>query len=626
MKKRLLSTLLALCMVLTLLPGTVFAATAPTEQQAYAAMNALRSKYPEGMTWTNDNSYAWKGGIYSVGYGCAGFAFLLSDAAFGDLPARRLTGFEFSDIRVGDILRMNNDTHSVIVLEVHDSGVTIAEGNYNNSIHWGRTLTKAEVLSANYVLTRYPLAQEDPPATPTTPTTPDTKTGSCGANVTWSYSNGVLTIQGKGPMDSYIDSYNTPWRDYSDEIHTVIIGDGVTNIGGNVFSYYSKLASVTIPKSVTTIETGAFFRCTSLASVVIPSSVTGIGYQAFSDTPWQKSLGQFAVANGIMFAYQGNGGNVTIPSGVTTINEMAFYGCTGLVSVTIPQSVTSIKSKAFDGCENLTSVTIPKSVVAIGDYAFDHCTSLTSIHFGGSESQWKQIFNDDNYYYPLTSAKITYGGATAGPDESEDPTESTEPAKPGTPTEPGTPSEPTEPGTPAAPSFTDVPAGEYYADAVAWAVANGVTSGTGNGRFSPGDPCTRAQIVTFLWRAYGRQEPTSTVNPFTDVKSGDYYYKAVLWAVENGITGGITDTTFGPNNPCTRAQAVTFQYRAASKPDVTGGSSFTDVPADAYYTNAVVWAVANGVTSGTSTTTFSPDQTCTRGQIVTFLYRDLSED
>lgn len=128
----------------------------PTEAEAYAAMIALKSQYPEGMRWTNDDFYAWNGGYFYGGYGCAAFAFILSDAAFGTLPVEVYTSFAYEDVRVGDILRINNDRHSVIVLEVYSSYVVIAEGNYNSSIHWGRTLTKSQVLAADYIMTRYP--------------------------------------------------------------------------------------------------------------------------------------------------------------------------------------------------------------------------------------------------------------------------------------------------------------------------------------------------------------------------------------------------------------------------------------------------------------------------------------
>ena len=173
--------------------------------------------------------------------------------------------------------------------------------------------------------------------------------------------------------------------------------------------------------------------------------------------------------------------------------------------------------------------------------------------------------------------------------------------------------------------FTDVPADAYYAKPVGWAVANGITNGNGDGTFAPESDCTRAQIVTFLWRAYGEQKPSSTVNPFTDVKKGAYYYDAVLWAAEKGITNGNGDGTFGVEGNCNRAQAVTFLWRAAGKPAAGSGNSFGDVDNSAYYADAVKWAVANSITNG-SGNGFSPDGVCTRAQIVTFLYRNLAEN
>lgn len=167
--------------------------------------------------------------------------------------------------------------------------------------------------------------------------------------------------------------------------------------------------------------------------------------------------------------------------------------------------------------------------------------------------------------------------------------------------------------------FYDVPNGAYFYEAVKWAVKNGITTGVGNDLFAPEQPCTRAQIVTFLWRAAGSPEPKA-MSSFTDVPANAYYAKAVAWAVENGITNGMTETTFAPNATCTRGQSVTFLYRALKG---TAGtiSSFADVPANAFYADAVGWALSQKVTDGTSNTTFSPDDNCTRGQIVTFLYR-----
>lgn len=163
MRKRLFPALLVL--LLCLAPAVQAASAAEAQlsaERVYNAMIALKGQYPEGTPWTNDNYYGWKGGIYSGGYGCAGFAFMLSDAAFGDLPARKLTSFAYSDVRVGDILRMGNDTHSVIVLEVNDSRVIVAEGNFNSSTHWGRPISQREVMESDYLMTRYPETQPEP--------------------------------------------------------------------------------------------------------------------------------------------------------------------------------------------------------------------------------------------------------------------------------------------------------------------------------------------------------------------------------------------------------------------------------------------------------------------------------
>ena len=167
--------------------------------------------------------------------------------------------------------------------------------------------------------------------------------------------------------------------------------------------------------------------------------------------------------------------------------------------------------------------------------------------------------------------------------------------------------------------FADVSTDAYYYEAVKWAAKKGITGGTGDGTFNPNGSCTRAHIVTFLWRAAGSPEPKSTVS-FADVPAGSYYAKAVAWAVENGITLGTGDGTFSPNATCTRAQSVTFLYRAlGTAPTTVNG--FTDVTADAFYADAVAWAVESGVTNGTTDSTFSPNNGCTRAQIVTFLYR-----
>ena len=176
-------------------------------------------------------------------------------------------------------------------------------------------------------------------------------------------------------------------------------------------------------------------------------------------------------------------------------------------------------------------------------------------------------------------------------------------------------------GNPQTGVFVDVATGSYYEDAVDWAVGNGITQGTDATHFAPDGICTRAQAVAFLWRAAGSPKPETRTMPFTDVPAGSYYYDAVLWAVENDITKGTSDTTFSPNMTCTRAQIVAFLWRSEKSPAAGTANPFADVKSTAYYADAVLWAVKENITRGTTNTTFSPDADCTRSQIVTFLWR-----
>ena len=330
-------------------------------------------------------------------------------------------------------------------------------------------------------------------------------------------------------------------------------------------------------------------------------------------------------------------------------------------------------------CTSLKSINIPKSVTKIGNSAFDCCSSLTDVYYEGSSSQWRSI-NLAEYNTALTSANIhfnshvhTYEGYTVTAPTCTEPgytthkctscdysyndsyieplghnytEEVTKPTctergyttytcsvcgdsykgsyvdplghnyKNGTCTRCGA----KDPNYKPQANFSDVAAGSYCYDAVQWAGANGITNGTDATHFSPNAGCTRGQVVTFLWRAAG--EPTVSGNVgFVDVAPGSYCYEAVKWAVANGITKGTDATHFSPNATCTRGQVVTFMYRAAGEPAVGGSNGFVDVAAGSYCYNAVQWAVAKGITKGTDATHFSPSATCTRGQVVTFLYR-----
>lgn len=182
---------------------------------------------------------------------------------------------------------------------------------------------------------------------------------------------------------------------------------------------------------------------------------------------------------------------------------------------------------------------------------------------------------------------------------------------------------PTEPESVKNP-FQDVSQKNYYYDAVLWAVGSKVTSGTDESHFSPNETCTRAQVISFLWRAAGRPEPESARNPFRDVGTGAYYYKAVLWAVEQGVAAGTDESHFNPNAGCTRAQVVSFLWRYAGRPTAESNANpFRDVETGNYYYKAVLWAVEQGVTAGTDRSHFSPASTCTRTQTVSFLWRYL---
>jgi hypothetical protein len=173
--------------------------------------------------------------------------------------------------------------------------------------------------------------------------------------------------------------------------------------------------------------------------------------------------------------------------------------------------------------------------------------------------------------------------------------------------------------------FEDVKAGLFYFDPVEWAVEKGITTGATDTTFNPDGQCTRAEVVTFLWRAAGKPEPTTTVNPFTDVKEGDFFYKAVLWANENNITNGVSATAFAPLTKCNRAQVVTFLWRAQNEPASDAEVTFTDVKDGQFYTTAVAWAVEHNITNGISATEFGVSGICNRAQVVTFLYRSQAE-
>lgn len=402
MKKRIVSIALALCLCLSsqsvtyagqeepVPEGNVFTDESqirlaaadveiPTPTQVYQSMIALRDQdmYKEGAIWTNfepypntmGKDYSWKGGpldghnISAVG--CVAFAFILSDTAFGSLPARMYAAgdFQYEDIKPGDILRVSNDAHTVIVLEVNEAGVIVAEGNistgdHKGKVHWGRAISKGEVMSnTSHYITRYPegyVSPDDPEAN----TSIDK--GTLGGGLNWNLTKaGTLTISGNGAMPDFSSVEEHPWKENSSKIRKVVIEPGVTNIGAGVF-LNSSVLSVEIPTSVTAIGSNAF-NGSSLISVAIPSSVKNIGDSAFNNC---KNLG-----------------SVTISEGVETIGQNAFKACTGLSSIVLPASIKEVGAGAFFQCQKLISATFLPGTkqVTLGDNMFTQCYYLMSV-------------------------------------------------------------------------------------------------------------------------------------------------------------------------------------------------------------------------------------------------------
>ncbi len=405
----------------------------PTPQEAYEAMIALQSKFPEGMHWTDASSgtYTWKGGrgengeIATMGTGCVNFAFQLSDAAFGTLPARMLkeNEFEFADIHVGDILRISLG-HSVIVLQVNDDSMVIAEGNYNQSIHWGRVVTKSEVEQSVHVLTRYPKGYI-PPNNPDADTVikEDSIQDDEGnpSGLRWKLTkSGTLTISGNGDMPDFNfgnpSVSNRPWNDNIGSVQKIIIEDGVTSIGSNAFRKCD-VYSVSIPKSVkkigndafrecrkisyvylegvVTIGERAFQSCDNIRGVTLPACINKIGSAAFFQCQELVSVGfdpntQSVTVGDDIFNSCWRLSDVTLPKTMNQIGKNMFYNCMVLPGLVIPEGVTSIEEGAFASCSNMTTVFIPKSVTQIGIAAFAN-SALTTVYYGGSEAEWNNI-------------------------------------------------------------------------------------------------------------------------------------------------------------------------------------------------------------------------------------------
>lgn len=435
-KRKVLSLVVVLAMLLTNVP-TVFAseqarAVYPTFDEAYESMIALKSeaKYSEGAPWTNSTPYGkdgpdgsyyqFKGGKVnggSLGVGCAAFAFLLSDAAFGNLPAYTYNhgDFTFEDVKVGDILRINN-SHFVVVLKKSVGGVIVAEGNYNKSVHWGRAMSESEVENANFIVSRYPKDYKED-----NQDADKIKEEGTEGNLGWTLTNsGTLTVTVTGgaitaDIPDY-DSANPPWKAYKESIDTIVIGQGITVIGNSAFRGLMA-TKVFLPDTVTTIGNAAFQEDQRLLSVTIPGSVETIGNDAFCGC---NSLN-----------------SVTVSEGVKTIGERAFQSCISLLYIDFPKSIQSIGAGAFASCENMLQVrfmpgtgdvtigaslfaqdwrllyvALPNGLDKLSPGMFDSCKSIQELYIPASVQSLGEV-GDLMGSSPFTSAyikNIYFGG------------------------------------------------------------------------------------------------------------------------------------------------------------------------------------------------------------------------
>ena len=522
------------------------------------------------------------------------------------------------------------------------------------------------------------------------------------------------------------------------KLESLVIPDSVTAIGKSAFENCAALKRITLPKSIAKLEALTFSGCAALAEIALPDSVKTLGEKVFSGCAALKSVkipAEVTVIPAEAFFGCSSLESITIPKNVSHINERAFDGCTALKKVDYLGSDTDWSqvtketgNNALDNAEKsftrtdhehkYTDTVIPPTctergctvhLCACGDKREDSYTPPLGHSYKGGicvrcgildpnkdtqhkhdfipivtkptcltegfttytcscgECYTKDYVSAVGHKTQLQNAKAA-GCLTGGYTGDEVCTVCGKVFKQGSvifalghDPQPARVKAPTctesgytgdlicmrcgdmtqigktvaaaghkffggvcsvcgTKGAEAAPKFDDVKSGAFYFDAVQWAVENGITNGTGKNTFSPNNVCSRYQIVMFLWRAAGQPEAKAAVS-FADVKPGDIFYEAVQWAVERGITKGTSSTSFSPFAPCTRGQIVTFLYRSAGSPKVSGACNFSDVSSGSFCHDAVIWASSEGITNGTSAGRFSPNEGCTRAQVVTFLYR-----
>lgn len=452
-------------------------------------------------------------------------------------------------------------------------------------------------------------------------------------------------------------SFSNSWNITS----LTVYGNKVT-IGGRAFSSCSKLKSVKIVADDIVLYGACFSGCYAASDYVFDGNISVLGPSVFNYCGLKEIelSGDFSEIPISLFGNCSQLENPIIHAEINAIREQAFFCCESLAELNVRGEIEYVGKQAFYWCSNLKDASFLNYTKYIGNNAFNKCSSLSQVGFSSELEQIEDfafadckslstlVFNGDmpiiaentfqnvtaTVYYPVENATYTedmmldYGGDLTWVAHTHSYGEGTVITEAFDTTDgeilyhcPDCGHEYTV-IVPAPNPFDDVIFGKFYYNPVMWALENNITKGITDSTFEPDTGCSRGQVVTFLWRAAGCPEPTSTEHNFTDVRKGAYYYKAMLWAVEQGITVGTTKTTFAPDDTCTRGQVVTFLWRAAGSPAaVNREHSFTDVRENGYYFKAMLWAVENGITKGTTKTEFAPDDTCNRGQVVTFLYR-----
>ena len=444
--------------------------------------------------------------------------------------------------------------------------------------------------------------------------------------------------------------------------------ESLTGIGTHAFEF-TPLTSIEIPDSVE-LSQGAFYYCTELASVKLPADLEEIIPLLFQGCTSLKTIDlpeTITVIGRQAFSHSGLTA-IEIPDSVIRIDENAFYECTALEYVKLPASLEEAGWRCFQDCDKLSTIVMPEGITTnFGQWFFLSCDSLTNIDFHTAPTIGFAMYQNcagltnltipdcvttigdnafaycENLSYVTIPASVTVFGAKPFHDcpklgaiafrgdapafhefAFEDTTVTCYyPADNATWTEEVRQSyngEVTWIPYEVLP-FTDVPANAFYYNPVKWALEKKITAGVSDTLFGSADKCNRAQAVTFLWSAAGKPEPTITSHPFTDVPAGSFCEKAVLWALEKNITSGTDETHFSPLATCNRATIVTFLYKALGSPELTAAENpFEDIPDESWYTAPVLWAKEAGITSSTDATHFSPASLCNRAQMVTFLY------